>query len=351
MSFLDFLNSKKDKEDVSIDPLSEEKKHLEIQKLKTDTKLAELSLNNFKRSQTLEMIKIIISFSTIFAIALTFLTQQTQLKVQQEQLQILTKEHIDDAIAKDIQQLASSSSEASKVVALSKLATYFKLNDSTIDNQLINLFLNYGQLDTLLSVKAFIEKSICDNVPKRALTYLVEMNKEMDGGSELTSEVNLNKLKSQLRWNNQCILKCLNKMKYVENFDFSNTTLAFENLGDIQNVNFKNVLFQNVDFTYGTFRNDTLNDVKFINCTINVEFYQCQLSKCIMKNVEISDGIMALKFIQSNLNFLNFSPDCYSIFKHDLFIDSRWTIDAVDEKSKSCFSYPLQGIDKTKYMR
>jgi len=277
-------------------------------------------------------------------------------------IRIVQKEHYSDALAKDIQQLASSSNESAKIVALSKLSTYMNRDDSSTDQQLINLFRKYAELDSLKTVREFIEEELYNKVPSSLLRILINENLNLEDSANknafgVEAERTRAKANDQLKKNTQMILNCLIHMKIVENIDFSHVTFlspdtTIARLNDMgTNLAFpgtvmENITFKNVSFNYCTmksigFANDSFSSVSFDESWItNVAFTQCKFSGCSFNRFSWYDYNPS--WIDCNMKAKSFIPICEADIKVDFFSRCKWSIDTIDAYS-DCFKYQKIG--------
>lgn len=378
-----------DAEEKLADENSPKKESLQIEKLKLDIEIARKQFKYFHKYQTLELFKLILPFLTVIATILGFyFTFQSQ----QKQLFLFQKQHSEDAFAKDIQQLAFATNETSKIVAISKLSTYFKNRDSIIDAQIINLLMGYAESDSSENIKVFISKELCNNRAGKLLPILAEQNKMIQASFPYSDEHSYynsdqyEKISQTLNWNINTIIECFKHLKEVNNLDFSglilNRPLKVFQLpeggfkphmilnNNLTNINIRNIKFNNISFSnalldYLNFENVEFKNVSFDSSSLaRVEFNKCYFSRCsfdrftwgarifndndsheIFKEEAIKvwkDGFYHPVWNHCTLDLINFSPQCpemdvkLKMGPRGFFSYSKWKIDTIYSTSRPC---------------
>lgn len=374
-----------------IDKDLSERKKIEFEKLKTDLEISKQQLKFSSKTQKLEFIKIILPFLTIIVTIVGF---YITFYSQQKQVNLLQKQHAEEAFAKDIQQLAFASNEASKIVALSTLSTYFN-HDSVTDKQLINLFLSYAESDSLESVRSFIANKLSDKVALKLLPTLIERNIQLQAKfppninlSDAPVFTNYESISQSLNWNINAIILCINKLKDIRNFDFSRTILnrplktfelpdefkpaqIFDNIltntviTDIKftavsfnNSFLDNLHFENVQFQKCTFDSSSLTNTLFRNCNFirssfkdfswGAGFFESSDPNLIFMDTALSyfKNFYEPKWEKCIIDFTNFLPICPALYssKYSLkFDDSKWKIDTINCGNKPCCDLTKSG--------
>lgn len=152
------------------------KSDLEIKKLQLENELSEKKLKDYSKQNILEYLKTLLPFFTmlvaIAGLVFTFFTQQKQIGFLQQQ-------HTDDRLSDNIDQLASSTSEASKLISLTRLSIYLDSSYSGYNQQIVDLLINYGESDSSSRIREYIKKMLSIHNPRVALNNLLTRNKEM----------------------------------------------------------------------------------------------------------------------------------------------------------------------------
>ncbi len=147
MSILSIINDLFEKRENPVKETNEKEKS-EIEKLKLDIELSKKNLNNFKSQQRLERVKVWLGFITsIIAIGSIFITFSSQ----QHQIKVIQSQHNDDEYARQVELLAKSTTELSKLASLTALSSSYlsdENNDSDRRRETINLFIEIGENDS-----------------------------------------------------------------------------------------------------------------------------------------------------------------------------------------------------------
>ncbi|MCX6236065.1 MAG: pentapeptide repeat-containing protein [Bacteroidia bacterium] len=366
------------------------KSEAELRKLKAETDLLELQIKEHKKDKRLELYKSLGTFITAIVALLGLFFTYNQ---QHSQLLQLQKQHLDDDFSKDIQQFASSTNDASKLISITKLSTYFQPQYEQYHEQIIGLFTYYIQTDSSQSVQSIIQKELVNNASEGSLKTLIEQNrlilKDIFDRTNL-SYSNLiflpdssftretNSMIKNLKWNINTIVQSINKIKKINNLDFSKvflgrTPLSFEGrqflakgqekqlsptiilsrLND--SLNFSNVNFSNAVLCGLNFNTCDFQKTNFDNCNlINTRFNSSSFSNSSFKDFTWDAGVtINKKYIEINhdyptwynckIHLINFSPNAglngplFIPKGLTFFYNSTWDIQNIDSSSKEWF--------------
>lgn len=288
-------------------------------KLKAEADLAELQVREHGRQNRMNLYRNIATFvTTLVAVSGLFFSIYQQ---HQQYLQ-LAEQRIDDAFNKDLQQLESSKDEGSKLIALTKLATYFKPEYPSYREQLSGLMVNYAGLDSSDAILKQLHKILVANASPDLVNLLAEQNRTLQTtfGEHLHFQSKqlsffadslfygrpANLALVRLDWNIRTLIQCLNRMGGIDHADLSRLVLSrnsvdYADMGgsdqpapktyldslnrlssQLRSAQLKDSLhFREVNFARSklcglTFGRDTLDHVRFDGCNlIGTHFYSC----------------------------------------------------------------------------
>lgn len=287
---------------TAVNSTEEQKKKADYEKVMLDSMLVKKNIENFTTQQALEKRKVWLTFITsILGIVGLFITFYNQY----QQSTLLQRQRIDDDYSKNIELLSKATTVQSKLSAIAIISNYLNPEFSNkYKSKILPLLISYAEADSSVLIQENIRYELTKDAARETLALLIDQNVSLVKSIDKYFIIAYHKLEEfnsdtkpqilELIWNMHTIVECLNKIKYINSVDLSNTVIGKLFGKDSLLFNLNDVTFQNVSFNHAHlqglfFKNSQFKNVSFDTTRIfGAQFTNCNFdSQCSFKLLQM----------------------------------------------------------------